>query len=86
MVNLLELFAAQHRAAGIAGRVDDQQLGRDVMLGAIIVGGEREAAGFVAFNENALAARVVHDVFVSHPVRHGNDDFVAVSRSAPASN
>ena len=35
VVNLLELFAAQHGAAGIRGRIDDQQLGPAGDVGAM---------------------------------------------------
>ncbi len=40
-------------------------------------GGQREALALVGIDEDALAAGVIHDVLVSHPVRHRDDDFVA---------
>ena len=40
-------------------------------------GGEREAVLLIGFDEDALAAGVVHDVLVGDPVRHRDDDFVA---------
>ena len=49
-----------------------------VILRRDIVGREGEAVGLVAFDENALAARVIHDVFVGHPIRNRDDHFVAV--------
>ena len=52
-----------------------------VLLGDLardVVGGESEAVGLVAFDENALAARVVHHVFVSDPIGNRDDHFVAV--------
>ena len=40
-------------------------------------GRQAEAFLLVRLDEDALAARVIHDVFVRDPVRHRDDHFIA---------
>src|SRR5580704_18177799 len=78
MIDLLEIFPAQYTATGIAGRVDDDQLGFAGDFARDIFGGESESVGLVAFDENALAARIVHHVFIGDPIGNRDDDLVSV--------
>ena len=77
VVKLFEFGVFHHRARRIAGRIDDHdvRLRRDVLLDHR--GGQAKAFLLVGLDEHALAARIVHDVFVGHPVGHRDDDFIA---------
>ncbi len=72
------VLGAHHRARGVRGRVQDDDLGARGEGALDHSRGEREAGVLVGFHEYRRAARVAHDVLEGDPGRGRDDDLVAM--------
>ena len=77
LADLLEFLALGQRSRRIARRVDDDQPRALRQRPLYQLRRRREALLFPRVHEHAHRAGVVDDVFVGHPVRHRDDDFIA---------
>ena len=76
--DLLERFARDHAAVGVAGAVEDQRLGlvRDALFD--LLGANDEAVLVMAGHEHRHAAHHFHHFRVADPVGRGDEHLVAV--------
>ena len=72
-----ELPRLHQRPRGVRRRIDDDGFGLRGEAGLDHRRRQREAVPGAGVDEDALAAGIADDVPVSHPVRHGDHDFVA---------